>query len=95
MKAIKKLVARIALKKVVKKLIKFLNSINLVSMKSSETTIAGIASLALIAIAAMIDGDPLSIPDWGFLGAIIPLVIGLFRARDNNKSSEEVGAKKK
>lgn len=65
-------------------------------MSSKETTIAGVIGAivaTLIPIQMMLDGNPDTIPNWE---SVIPLWIvafGLIRARDNNKSSEKVGAK--
>lgn len=50
------------------------------------STIAGAAVLLL-------DGDPLTNPNWASVSAAITAGVGLLAARDNNKSSEDVGAK--
>jgi len=65
-------------------------------MNSTNTTLAGIAA-AIGAIATAItywfDGDPNTNPDWGLTIGLISAAIGLFTARDNDKTSEDVGAK--
>lgn len=65
-------------------------------VKSWKTTLLGIGSLLGIAadvIRALIDGDPLTNPDWTLVFAGATAAIGLIFARDNDKSSEDVGAK--
>ena len=64
--------------------------------KSWKTTVLGIAS-ALVAIGnaaiAYLDGDPATTVDMGVTIAAIMAALGCFFARDNDKSSEDVGAK--
>ena len=65
-------------------------------MNSKETTIAGLfafGALLLGALAAQFDSDPKTIADWNEVVAGVAILVGFLRARDNNKSSEEVGAK--
>src|SRR5688500_20255917 len=65
-------------------------------MKSWQTTLAGIAAIVAAianAIVAQFDSDPMTVPDWPLVVAAIAAGIGLIRARDNDKSSEDVGAK--
>lgn len=67
-------------------------------MKSWKTTVAGIAGvIAAIAsaIQAQFDGDPATVPDWGLVGALLATGIGLLLARDNDKTSEQVGAQRR
>lgn len=45
------------------------------------------------ALKAQFDNDPATVADWGLVVALVIAAVGLLRARDNNKSSEEVGAK--
>lgn len=54
-----------------------------------------LAALGALCIAgkAMFDGDPTTNPDWSQLGLTIMLAVGLFTTRQNNQSSEAVGAK--
>jgi hypothetical protein len=41
----------------------------------------------------LFDADPLTLPDWGAVGAAVMAGIGLLAARDNKVSSEQAGAK--
>jgi len=65
-------------------------------MKSWKTTLfgaGGIATVLFSAVAALLDGDPATNPDWNLvLGAVLP-AIGLLFARDNNVTSEQAGVK--
>ena len=64
-------------------------------MKSWKTTVAGIAGVVAAiasAIQAQFDGNPATVPDWGLVGALLATAIGLLFARDNDKTSEAVGA---
>ncbi len=64
--------------------------------KSKETTLAGMmAAIALIfqQVANLLDDDPTTTMEISIVIAAIGIVIGFWRARDNNKSSETVGAK--
>jgi hypothetical protein len=66
-------------------------------MKSYVTTLFGIASL-LVAVGlagqAMFDGDPETMPDISAVTAALA-GLGLIAARDNSKTSEDVGLTKK
>lgn len=66
-------------------------------MKGSwKTSAAGIASI-VVAIAscvqALLDGDPATVPNYEVAFAAIAAGVGLFFARDNDKTSEQAGAK--
>lgn len=66
-------------------------------MKSYQTTICGVltliaAGISLVAL-PLLDNDPLTVANYGAFGAAIATAIGLFVARDNSKSSEDVGIK--
>lgn len=63
---------------------------------SWKTTVAGIAALVAAladAVVAMVDGDAATNPDWPIVIAAALAAAGLIFARDNDKSSESVGAK--
>ena len=68
-------------------------------MKSWKTTVCGVAGLvAAVAtgVKAFFDGDPETGIDFGgILAAVLVLApsLGLLFARDNDKSSEDVGTK--
>jgi len=64
---------------------------------SKETTIAGLfAGVALIAgeLSDLLDNDPATLFDITVVVAAVGMIVGFLRARDNNKSSEDVGLKK-
>ncbi len=66
-------------------------------MKSWKTTLCGLlgvvaAGITLIA-QPMLDGDASTLPQWAAFGTAGAAAIGLLFARDNSKSSEDVGAK--
>jgi hypothetical protein len=65
-------------------------------MKSWKTTTAGIAA-AVAAIANALsnhfDGDPATTAEWGLVIAAVTAAIGLFKARDNDVSSEDEGVR--
>lgn len=65
-------------------------------LSSKETTAAGIAAF-IYAIAQafhyQFDGVDTTNPDWNAVVIAGITMIGLLRARDNNKTSEDVGAK--
>jgi len=66
-------------------------------MKSWKTTACGIlaaiaAGITLVAI-PLLDNDPATAANWGAFGASLAAAVGLLFARDNNKTSEDVGAK--
>ncbi len=63
---------------------------------SKETTIAGLftgAALILGELAKLFDGDPATNIEVTTLVAAVGIIIAFFRARDNNRSSEDVGIK--
>lgn len=62
---------------------------------SWKTTLAGIAALVAAittAIAAQFDSDPATTAEWGIVITAVFAALGLTAARDNDKSSEDVGA---
>jgi hypothetical protein len=62
---------------------------------SWETTLTGLGAMLLAlgsALQAQFDQDPATIPDWGLVLSLSLAGLGLLRARDNNKTSEQVGA---
>lgn len=65
-------------------------------MKASwKTTAAGVAALIAViatAITAQFDGDPATIAEWGGVITAVFVALGFAASRDNDKSSEEVGA---
>ena len=66
-------------------------------MKSWKTTTCGIlaavaAGITLVAV-PLLDEDPATVANWGAFGATLAVAIGLLMARDNNKTSEDAGAK--
>lgn len=67
-------------------------------MKSWKTTVAGVAGLVAAvatAVQTQFDGDPATTPDWAVVGALLATCVGLLLARDNDKTSEQVGAKQR
>lgn len=63
---------------------------------SWRTTVAGIAAIVTAvasAIAALLDNDPTTVPEWGAVAAAVMAGVGLLNARDNKVSSEQAGAK--
>lgn len=64
--------------------------------KSWKTSTAGIAAI-VVAVAscvqALFDGDPMTVPNYEVAIAAVISGLGLLFARDNDKSSETVGAK--
>ena len=64
--------------------------------KSWKTTAAGIAAIVAavaLAISHQFDSDPATVADWSAVITALTAGIGLVLARDNDKSSEQVGAK--
>jgi len=64
---------------------------------SWKTTSAGLASIMSglgQILWAILDGNPQTNPDWNTSIPLILTGLGLLFARDNDKSSEDVGAKK-
>lgn len=66
-------------------------------MKSWKTTLCGMLSLTAAAITLVavpiLDDDPATVPQWGAFVAAIAAAVGLILARDNDKTSEDVGAR--
>ena len=65
-------------------------------MKSWKTTVAGIAAILTAggaALTALTDNNPATSPDYAALIAACIAGLGLIFARDNDVSSEDVGAK--
>jgi hypothetical protein len=64
-------------------------------MTSWRTTATGIlAILAAVAtvLKAELDGDPVTVPDWGTALAAVLAGVGLIAARDNKVTSEQARA---
>lgn len=67
-------------------------------MKGSwKTTLCGLLGIAAAGITLVaqpiLDGDPTTNPQWAVFGTTIAAAVGLLFARDNDKSSEDVGTK--
>jgi cytochrome c biogenesis factor len=66
------------------------------NMKSWKTSLAGVAAILTAvgaALTAAFDSDPATNVDIAVLMASVLAGVGLLMARDNDKSSESVGAK--
>ena len=64
--------------------------------KSWKTTVAGIAAIVAaiaLAVAHQFDADPTTVADWSAVIAALTAGVGLVLARDNDKTSEQAGAK--
>ncbi len=64
-------------------------------MKSWKTTAAGIAALLAViatAIASQFDGDASTTAEWGAVVTAVFVALGFVASRDNDRSSEDVGA---
>jgi len=66
-------------------------------MKSWKTTACGLlaaiaAGITLVAI-PILDNDPATTANWGAFGASLAAAGGVLFARDNDKSSDDVGTK--
>ncbi len=55
-------------------------------------SIAGLVGAMLMAFSAQFDLDPKTVPDWSLFAVLLPILGGLFLARQNNVTSETVGA---
>ena len=65
-------------------------------MKSWKTTAAGIAAIIAaiaLAISHQFDTDPATIADWSAVITALTAGVGLVLARDNDKTSEQAGAR--
>lgn len=65
-------------------------------MNSKNTTVAAIAAAfgaIATAVTFIFDGDPATNPDWGTTIGLLAAAFGLLKARDNNMTSEDAGAK--
>lgn len=63
---------------------------------SWKTTVAGLGTIlgaVGVALAAQFDTNPITVPNWGTVITAITAGVGLILARDNDKSSEDVGTK--
>jgi len=61
-------------------------------MKSWQTTVAGISAILVAAGAAvqlLLDGDPLTNPDWGVTVAAVMVGVGMIFARTDSQSAKE------
>lgn len=64
--------------------------------KSWRTTAAGVAAaVAVIAgcLAAQLDADPATVPDWSAAIGVVIAALGLAAARDHGVTSEAAGAR--
>lgn len=65
-------------------------------MGSWKTTLSGIGTIVValftLVVQPMIDADPATLPNFGEFFTIAIAAGGLLFARDNDKSSEQVGA---
>lgn len=69
----------------------------LLAGRSWKTTAAGLAAIFTSLggiLTALTDNDPKTVPEWSLAGPLIISGFGLLFARDNDKSSEDVGAAK-
>ena len=65
-------------------------------MKSWKTTTVGILGVVIAlctALVALWDGDDATEANWGAVVAAATVAVGLIFARDNDKTSEDAGAK--
>jgi len=65
-------------------------------MKSWKTTAAGIAAIVAavaLAISHQFDSDPATVADWSAVITALTAGVGLVLARDNDKTSEQAGAR--
>jgi hypothetical protein len=67
---------------------------NLISKASWRTTTTGVLAI-LVAVAgalkAELDGDPVTVADWGAVAAAVMAGLGLILARDAKVSSQQEG----
>jgi uncharacterized membrane protein len=65
-------------------------------MKSWKTTAAGIAAIVAavaLAISHQFDTDPATVADWSAVITALTAGVGLVLARDNDRTSEQAGAR--
>lgn len=64
---------------------------------SWKTTLCGIlgviAAAITLVVQPLLDGDPSTVPQWGAFVTAATAALGLVFARDNDRSSEDVGIK--
>jgi hypothetical protein len=63
------------------------------SWKTTAAGVAGIVGLLMMAFQAQFDEDPKTVAEWWMIVPVVISQIGLLFARDNDKSSEQVGVK--
>lgn len=66
-------------------------------MKSWKTTLSGIMAFITVTwgqLSTLLDSDISTNPDYTIIVSAFIVLIGLFKARDNDVSSEEAGVKK-
>jgi len=64
------------------------------SWKTSLCGILGVIAAAITLVGQpLLDADPNTVPQWGAFAATAAAALGLVFARDNDKSSEDVGTK--
>lgn len=63
------------------------------SWKTTAAGLAGVVGIVAMALQAHFDGDPATVAEWGIVIPTVISQIGLLFARDNDKSSEQVGLK--
>lgn len=66
----------------------------LVSWKTTATGVVAGLMLILPEAQALLDASPDTNPNWNMVAAGIALIFGLAAARDNNKSSQDVGVRR-
>lgn len=63
----------------------------LTSWRTSLMGVLAIIGAVVSAATALLDGDPLTQPDWATLSAVVATSLGLLHARDNKVSSVKAG----
>ena len=66
----------------------------MISKASWKTTTTGILAIVVALAAALkseLDGDPVTVADWGSVAAAVMAGLGLIFARDANVSSQQEG----
>ena len=64
------------------------------SWKTTTCGVAAILAAVANAVVALTDGNPATNPEWTVVLAAIMAGVGLLKARDNDRTSEDVGAAK-